>query len=93
MHSIPVDADTFFIHDLVVVAKARKQGIAKRLLAMSLDVARSTGLNTATLISVEDSFRFWRTMGFEQVKAEGNPQVEKILSAYQDTARYMQIRL
>lgn len=58
------DADTLYLHDLAVDARALGRGLARALVERLLDLGRGLGLSHAALVSVQDSTRFWSGLGF-----------------------------
>jgi GNAT superfamily N-acetyltransferase len=66
LHTLPTNADCWYIHDLVILPAYRQQGHAKSLLATVTDLAR-THTSCLTLTSVNESESFWRHHGFKPV--------------------------
>lgn len=64
--AIPAGASSLFIHDLAVAPAARGAGLARRLVDDLLDRARRLGLARGSLLSVQDSRRFWARYGFQE---------------------------
>lgn len=62
---LPQTATTLFFHDLAVTPEARGTGLAHRLVKELLFWAGRQGLCQGSLISVQDSRRFWERYGFE----------------------------
>jgi GNAT superfamily N-acetyltransferase len=58
------DADTLYLHDLAVAPRAAGQGIARRLVARLLEHGARRGLVYSALVSVQDSRRFWESLGY-----------------------------
>jgi GNAT superfamily N-acetyltransferase len=62
---LPAEASSLFVHDLAVTPEARGTGLAQRLVEELLAWARRRGLLHGSLVSVQDSRRFWERYGFE----------------------------
>jgi ribosomal protein S18 acetylase RimI-like enzyme len=86
--ALPPDADTLYLHDLAVAPRAAGQGIARRLVARLMDHGAARGLAHSALVSVQDSRRFWESLGY--VSTPAGPGV---LSGYPSDALYMTRRL
>ena len=61
-------ADMFYIHDVAVGRRHRGRGLATRLVQAMLDLARTRGLRTSELVSVQGSAPFWQRFGFRRVE-------------------------
>lgn len=64
VRSCPKDAETLFIHDMAILPFARGAGQASQMVRGAMDRARETGINSASLISVQDTVEFWIRFGF-----------------------------
>jgi predicted N-acetyltransferase YhbS len=84
--SVPQTPDTLYLHDLAVAPRAAGQGIARRLVDAML--ARAGGLRHSALVSVQDSRRFWESLGY--LRADGDVAA---LATYPADAVYMTKRL
>jgi predicted N-acetyltransferase YhbS len=84
--SVPATPDTLYLHDLAVAPRAAGQGVARRLVDAML--ARAGGLRHSALVSVQDSRRFWESLGY--LPAAGDAAA---LATYPDDALYMTKRL
>jgi predicted N-acetyltransferase YhbS len=84
--ALPPDPDTLYLHDLAVAPRAAGRGVARRLVDAML--ARAGGLRHAALVSVQDSRRFWESLGY--LPAVGDPAA---LATYPADALYMAQRL
>jgi len=62
---LPSGATSLFFHDLAVTPDARGAGLAQRLVEELLAWARRRELTGGSLVSVQDSRRFWERYGFE----------------------------
>jgi ribosomal protein S18 acetylase RimI-like enzyme len=65
---VPLDADTFYIHDVAVAPRCRRRGVARALVTQLLDVARRRGFARCELVSVQGSASFWERFGFQCVR-------------------------
>lgn len=83
-----LDADTLYLHDLSVAPRALGRGLARRLVGQLLDGARSHGLRSSALVSVQDSAAFWQAFGYHAVEPDC-PQARAALASYPGGARYM----
>jgi predicted N-acetyltransferase YhbS len=84
--SLPATPDTLYLHDLAVAPRAAGQGVARRLVDAML--ARAGGLRHSALVSVQDSRRFWESLGY--MPAAGDAAA---LATYPADALYMSKRL
>jgi ribosomal protein S18 acetylase RimI-like enzyme len=66
LDAIPDDADTFYVHDVAVAARCRRQGVARLLVSKLLDLARLKGFRRSELVSVQGSAPFWEKFGFRR---------------------------
>ena len=87
----PTYSDCLYLHDLGVAPRAFKRGIGPSLVKHKLQIARQAGLQHCSLVSVQDSARFWQRMGF-QTQSIVNKQQARALNTYGD-AGYMQSSL
>jgi len=63
---IPAGASSLFFHDLAVTPEARGTGLANCLVEELLAWARRRSLPHGSLVSVQDSRRFWERYGFRE---------------------------
>ena len=84
--AVPEAPDTLYLHDLAVAPRVAGQGVARRLVDTML--ARAGGLRHSALVSVQDSRRFWESLGY--LPAAGD---EAALATYPAGALYMTKRL
>ncbi|SDD38230.1 Predicted N-acetyltransferase YhbS [Massilia sp. PDC64] len=80
--AVPAAPDTLYLHDLAVAPRAAGQGVARRLVDAML--ARAGGLRHSALVSVQDTRRFWESLGY--LPAAGD---EAALATYPAGALYM----
>jgi len=83
---VPQAPDTLYLHDLAVAPRAAGQGVARRLVDAML--ARAGGMRHSALVSVQESRRFWESLGY--MAAAGDAAA---LATYPGDALYMTKRL
>jgi GNAT superfamily N-acetyltransferase len=88
--SVPVEAGSFYIHDLALLSPARGTGAAGRIVASLSQFARAQGFARMALVAVNGSLGFWQKQGFEECAV---PELADKLAAYEAAARYMVRRL
>ena len=64
------DADTLYLHDLALDARAQGRGVARALVDDALRLARTMGLGHSALVSVQDSTRFWHALGYRMTATQ-----------------------
>ncbi|WP_218921045.1 GNAT family N-acetyltransferase [Massilia putida] len=84
----PPEPDTLYLHDLAVAPRAAGRGVARRLVARLLAHATGRGLLHSALVSVQDSRRFWESLGYACA-----PGAAGVLATYPPEALYMTRRL
>jgi ribosomal protein S18 acetylase RimI-like enzyme len=65
---LPPHADSLYIHDVAVGGRHRGRGLATRLVATLLALARAHGLPASELVSVQGSAPFWQRFGFQRIE-------------------------
>lgn len=88
LERLPAAADSLFVHDLAVSARARGGGLAAGLLARVARRARADGHRWLNLVALADAVGYWRRHGFVPV-AGGGP----LPAGYGEGALFMQCRL
>lgn len=83
---IPQDADTYYLHDLALLPRARGTGAAGAVVERLTQWARNEGFPTMTLVAVNGSLGFWEKQGFMPIDA---PELAEKLASYEDAARFM----
>lgn len=83
---LPQAPDTFYIHDLALLAPARGAGAGGALVRRLAQRARRAGMSTLSLVGVSGSLGFWRRQGFD---AAGDAALQHGLASYGDAARFM----
>jgi GNAT superfamily N-acetyltransferase len=84
--AVPEDADTYYVHDLALMPKARGTGAAAAIVGEILRHGRARGLATTSLVAVNGSVPFWHKHGFRALKA---PELDETLASYEPSARFM----
>lgn len=82
--TLPDDADALYVHDLAVAPAALGRGLGKAMVRQLWALAQARGLRHSALVSVQDSLRFWQSLGY--LPAPGDPAA---LATYPDVAIYM----
>lgn len=83
---IPDQPTTYYLHDIALMPASRGSGAAPRIVAILADQARAEGLETMSLVSVNNSVGFWQKQGFEVMK---RPELDAKLKSYSDDACFM----
>ncbi|MCH1928731.1 GNAT family N-acetyltransferase [Shewanella sp. A25] len=81
------EADTLYLHDIAISAKAQGLGAGAKALNELKQLAHQLTLHSLSLVAVQGADSYWRKMGFTP-KA-----IEKDLSSYTDDAMYMVLPL
>lgn len=84
LQGLPVQADTYYLHDLALLSGARGTGAARAVVEWTADHARCSGHATLSLIAVNGSEPFWTHLGF-RVETGRDDQ----LRTYGNDARFM----
>ena len=88
--ALPEDADTYYIHDLALLNKARGTGAAAMIVGEIQRHARGRGFANMSLVAVNGSVPFWHKHGFRAVGASTlAPEMVAKLAGYETTARFM----
>ncbi|MFC0252165.1 GNAT family N-acetyltransferase [Massilia consociata] len=82
------DADTLYLHDLAVAPRAHGRGLARALVGHLLELARTRGMSSSALVSVQDTAGFWQALGYRDAAA-ACPAARAALATYPGLARYM----
>ncbi len=88
--SIPVGADTYYIHDIALLGQSRGRNAARAILRQLIELARRSGFTNLSLIAVNDSAVFWRKHGFQVVH---DAALDQKLKSYDEQARFMRLNL
>lgn len=62
--ALPAEPDTYYLHDIALLARARGQGAARRLVDDLAALAARSGLPTLSLVAVNASRPIWEAQGF-----------------------------
>src|SRR5690349_9617175 len=84
--AIPEDADTYYLHDLALLPRARGTGAAAMIVGDILRHARQNGFATVSLVAVNGSLPFWYKHGFRTLAV---PELADKLASYEGAARFM----
>lgn len=83
-----VNADCLYLHDLAISKTVAGCGLGPRLVRYALEQARQRKLQSAALVSVQDSKRFWNKLGFDEY-LKLPPTQQQSLATYTGPAFYM----
>ena len=84
--AIPADADTYYLHDLALLPRARGTGAAAMIVGDMLRHARASGFAGVSLAAVNGSLPFWYKHGFRALDV---PELAGKLASYEGAARFM----
>lgn len=87
---LPVQAGSFYIHDLALLPSARGSGAGGAIVASLVRVAAQGGLPCLSLVAIDGSSGFWGRQGFHELH---DPALAAKLASYDDAARYMEREL
>lgn len=85
---VPSSPNCLYLHDLAVSPSARNAGAGRALVQRFFESLRTSGLERASLIAVQDSAPYWERYGFRIVSPSA--ALREKLSAYGEDAAYMQ---
>ena len=82
---VPADSagEILYLHDLAVSNRARGMGVGKQLAKNLIEIAKEHQYSKVLLVAVQDSSRFWASLGFREV------QHVPVCSSYGDDAKLM----
>ncbi|QND54026.1 GNAT family N-acetyltransferase [Phyllobacterium sp. 628] len=83
---IPQQPSTYYLHDIALMPASRGSGAAPRIVAILAEQAEWEGLETMSLVSVNNSIGFWQKQGFEVVH---RAELDAKLKSYSDDACFM----
>lgn len=86
LKSLPQNPECLYIHDIVVLPKARGNGAAARYVDYIKHLAAAMSIRSLALVSVYGTGVLWRRFGFRVVQ---NPELDRKLVSYGATAKYM----
>ncbi|WDR01972.1 GNAT family N-acetyltransferase [Devosia algicola] len=84
--TIPLDADSFYIHDLALLPEARGSGAAGAIVAELVAHAATENFASLSLTAVNGSLGFWQRQGFAVCSL---PHLAEKLATYEASARFM----
>lgn len=88
--AVPEHADTYYIHDLALLNKARGTGAAARIVGEIQRHARAHGFANMSLVAVNDSLPFWHKHGFRALSPSVlSAELLAKLASYEAAARFM----
>jgi len=87
LHQLPAELDTWYLHDLALHPEARGRGYSRPILDSLAASALRRGVHAIALVSVNASLRFWKSMGFAEVRAEAD--LARKLESYGEGSHYM----
>jgi ribosomal protein S18 acetylase RimI-like enzyme len=82
------DVSSLYLHDLAVSRRARGLKLGPALVAHALAEVKQRKIESAALISVQNSRAFWRSLGFDDFQLEDEIQLAN-LASYAGPAFYM----
>lgn len=85
--ALPDRPDCWYIHDLSLLPSARGFGAARSAVGLVADGALSAGLDTISLVAVNNAAGFWEAQGFRPLM--GKAMRERVAS-YGEDALYME---
>lgn len=88
--ALPDRPDTYYLHDLVLHSAVRRKGAASWILAHVADMAKESGFDSLSGISINGSRAYLERRGFT---VEDEPALLPVLSTYHPDAHYMVRRL
>jgi ribosomal protein S18 acetylase RimI-like enzyme len=80
--------DCLYLHDLAVSPRAQGSGLARRLVEHVWAQALAEALTYSALVSVQDSQRFWRSLGYDVWDKLAADELDK-LASYTGPSCYM----
>ena len=90
LSALPADADTYYIHDLALLNKARGTGAAAMIVGEIQRHARGQGFANMSLVAVNGSLPFWHKHGFRALSLTTlEPELIEKLTGYETAARLM----
>lgn len=83
---IPERAGTYYIHDVALLPEVRGKGYAAQAGHLLAERARAAGLDTMSLVAVNNSQRFWERLGF---RGASDSRLDAKLLSYGSDAVWM----
>ncbi|MCB8820082.1 GNAT family N-acetyltransferase [Microvirga rosea] len=79
LQTIPVDATTYYLHDVALLPDARGKGHAAGIVNQIAEHARTSGFDNLSLVAVNGSRVFWERLGFREAMTQA---LRRKLSSY-----------
>ncbi|MCL1096788.1 GNAT family N-acetyltransferase [Shewanella gelidii] len=79
--------DCLYLHDIAILPKARKRGLAELTLQTLKQQATTLSLAHLALVSIPEAQQYWRNQGFLSL------DISKELSPYGPNSQYMELAL
>ena len=90
LRRIPDAPDTYYFHDIALLAEAQHHGWGSQIIDILKKHASQLGFRTISLVAVNRSTKFWYRHGF---RVKDVPDLRKKLLSYDAEAVYMQCPL
>lgn len=90
LRTLPQEPQCIYIHDVVVIPRARGHGAARCYVDLTKALARSIGIASLALVSVYGTDVLWSRLGFRVINGS---DVNAKLGSYGTTAKYMIMEL
>ncbi|WP_210405323.1 GNAT family N-acetyltransferase [Limnobaculum zhutongyuii] len=87
LNNLPVEADSWFVHDCAISPLAQGLGVGKTLFTSAKENALEQGFQHTSLVSLAQANSYWRSQGYLPV--DQTPQLSEKLAAYGENACYM----
>lgn len=88
--ALPQKPDSWYLHDLSLLERARGFGAAREAVDIVVHCAVGSGLSNISLVAVNGASGFWRANGFEPVM---DTAIAARIASYGDDALYMERRV
>lgn len=85
--TLPARADCLYVHDIAILATARRRGAARAAMDALAGLAELEGLPLMALVAIPGTRAFWRGQGFAVVD---RPALAAKLASYGTGARFME---
>jgi N-acetylglutamate synthase-like GNAT family acetyltransferase len=86
LKALPEHAECLYLHDIVILPKARGGGAAARYVEYIKNLAAGMGIKSLALVSVYGTDVMWSRFGFQAIHS---PDLSAKLASYGGTAKYM----
>ena len=85
--SLPLDADCWYIHEVVLAEPARGRGGIRAIMPVLKEAAAAAGIQIMALVAVEGASAYWEGLGFRPA-----PLKDAQIGSYGGQAAYMELR-